>query len=685
MQTTYRADIDGLRAIAVIPVILYHAGIPGFSGGYVGVDVFFVISGYLITSLIHQEMLAGRFSIVNFYERRIRRIFPALFAVILFSLVAGSLLFDSDARQELGDSVVATTLFGSNILFWLESGYFEKPSEFIPLLHTWSLGVEEQFYIFFPVLMLGVLKWFNGNFRSCFIGVFVISLSLSIYAVIYTPSSAFYLPHARFWELILGAMLALRIFPEISNQFLRSLLAGAGLLAIAFAVVTYDQKTAFPGLAALVPCLGAALIIYAGSKESSNLNNYLGVRPLVLLGLMSYSLYLWHWPLIVFAKQFSVFGLSAIQLTGLLTLTLLISMASWQWIEKPFRGEASVFSRQQIYVMAIGSMFCFVLAGIFVSQTNKQPELVEVPAKLTTKAAAEIPENNMQLPKPFVVEQVAWEPMNPVYDAGWLRWTRCQIKPDDIIRGSYRICNIGLRSSQTDFIVWGDSHAKGVASGLAYSAKTYKQSGKFFVRVGCPPVLNVDWENKTGCSEHNNAVVEYIKKRPEYKTVILVSRWGIFYNGTSYKEERPESIKLVDLSGQGLDSNEAIMDSALKNTVNLLINDGRRVVVVSPVPEVGYFVPGKYNVARRTKEDLNALIAPSIEEYQQRTKSFNKTLFDLQEANEILVVDPSKILCDENICRVIANDILLYRDDDHLSTYGSHYVSEIFDQIFNQD
>ncbi len=285
----YRPDIDGLRALAILPVLLFHYRVPGFWGGFVGVDVFFVISGYLIAGLITGEMRDGRFSILEFYERRVRRIFPALFLVLLASTVAAAfLLFPSDFSR-YAKSLFATAFFASNIEFWRELGYFDISAEMKPLLHLWSIAVEEQFYVLFPAILLLVSGRSKARALVTVSLILVASLAFSIYAVKAGPAFAFYMLPSRAWELMLGAVVAIGAFPSVSRPY-REALAGVGVAMIAASVFLYTKATPFPGAAALLPCVGTALVIYAGQAATS-VNAALSTRPLVFVGLISYSLF----------------------------------------------------------------------------------------------------------------------------------------------------------------------------------------------------------------------------------------------------------------------------------------------------------------------------------------------------------------------------------------------------------
>ena len=337
-EVRHRADIDGLRAIAVVPVVLFHAGVSQVSGGFVGVDIFFVISGYLITSLILGEMREGRFSLLSFYERRIRRIFPALFAVLAVCIVLAGTLFLPRELRSFDESLLAATFFVSNIYFYGSNGYFAAPPDTLPLLHTWSLSIEEQFYIVFPLLLSLAIAFGRRIWVGLISVLFLLSLAASIWVTPINPDAAFYLAPMRVWELMLGALLAARVLPRIESQAVREMLALAGVALIAYAVFRFSTSTPFPGSAALIPCLGAAFLIYAGEDEgTTSASKVLSLRPLVFVGLISYSLYLWHWPLLVFARYWSVTSLTGWQSATIVIASFILAALSWAYIEQPFR------------------------------------------------------------------------------------------------------------------------------------------------------------------------------------------------------------------------------------------------------------------------------------------------------------------------------------------------------------
>jgi peptidoglycan/LPS O-acetylase OafA/YrhL len=361
----YRPDIDGLRAVAVLSVLGFHAGLSRVSGGFVGVDVFFVISGYLISSIIFSEIAASRFSVVGFYERRIRRIFPALFTMLVLFSAFAVVYFLPSELVAYGKSMGAATASVSNIYFWNHSGYFDSPIS-QPLLHTWSLAVEEQFYISFPIFLVLVRKFLPERLRSSVVLLFIASLLASILVVQHSAETAFYLPFTRAWELLLGTILSLGILPRIQSTSLRNAATLAGIGMIALAVLSYNQRTLFPGLSALVPCVGSALIIWAGEAGSSLVGAVLAWRPMVFIGLISYSLYLWHWPVIVARHMGVLTGIGALasnRVTALLSphqfdvlfevgLSLILAVLSWRFVERPFRKGPLHMTGRPLFALA---------------------------------------------------------------------------------------------------------------------------------------------------------------------------------------------------------------------------------------------------------------------------------------------------------------------------------------------
>lgn len=331
----YRPDIDGLRTVAVLPVVLNHAGVPGIWGGFVGVDIFFVISGYLITGILARDLVLGRHSIAEFYRRRVLRIFPALFAMLALTTLVACVAMLPGELTRYARSLGATTLFGSNLLFWSETGYFEPAARLKPLLHTWSLAIEEQFYIVWPLALAWIGAKRPAGMKALVLATTALSLGYAIWQVAHGPSTAFYLLPARAWELSLGAGLAL-IPQRPSARWVNEALGLLGLGLIGWAMRFYTEAAPFPGAAALLPCGGAALLILTGGAGTLA-ERALALAPMRFVGKISYSLYLWHWPVIVFAELALFLPRTLPVMAGEIVVSLVLATLSWRFVEQPFR------------------------------------------------------------------------------------------------------------------------------------------------------------------------------------------------------------------------------------------------------------------------------------------------------------------------------------------------------------
>ena len=351
---TYRADIDGLRAIAVLAVVFFHSGFNIVSGGYVGVDVFFVISGFLITTIIVRELAEDTFSIAGFYERRMRRILPASIVTAAVSLIVGYLVFETKDLGNLAHSAIANSLFLSNVFFYMQTGYFDAAAELKPLLHTWSLSLEEQYYVVTPLLLMLIAKVFRGRYLIFVVPIAVLSFIACVIGTYENQSLTFYMLTTRGWELLIGSILAIATIPRIKNETAMHVLAAFGLALILFSMFVFDNETAFPGAYAAVPTIGAAILIYTGRSGVTPVNRLLAMKPLVFVGLISYSLYLWHWPIIVFFKYLKGVTLGTVESVAMLLVMLVVSVASWRFVETPFRRKQLLPTRKGIFIGSLG-------------------------------------------------------------------------------------------------------------------------------------------------------------------------------------------------------------------------------------------------------------------------------------------------------------------------------------------
>jgi peptidoglycan/LPS O-acetylase OafA/YrhL len=656
MKLNYREDIDGLRAIAVLSVIFNHAGMGLFSGGFSGVDVFFVISGYLITTIIAHDIYANQFSLIKFYERRVRRILPALFAMLVCALAICLVIYDPEKLKAFGKSLVATTLFVSNINFWKESGYFETSSQLKPLLHTWSLAVEEQFYIFFPLLMVFLSRFFKKSLIPILSMIAVVSFGWSVYASLI---DSFYLPQLRARELLVGAIIALGFSRAQMGRKSSEILGVIGTLLISIAIFQYSKETRFPGWSALPPVLGTALIIFSGEQDKTFVGRLLGLRPLVFIGKISYSLYLWHWPLIIFGKYYVIRPLTGFETILIFALIFLLSILSWRYIETPFRSKEFIQTKQ-LFTYAGAAMALICVTGFIVYSKEGFPS--RDPIGL---AMAEARANDR------------WE------------FEKCNINYTENPK-TISVCDIGAKSQTPSFLIWGDSHAPTLGKAIHESAKTAGIAGSLSYSPGCPTFLDMysyPLRGNTLCIDYNHMVLKYLDENPQINTVILITRWTVWVEGTPYEdEEGPARYFLKDtLDELPEDTPEDVLFTfGLERTIQALTALDQRIIIVAPMPEIGYDVPSANFIALQTGRDLNEILSPSTEEYLARNKKTFEILNYFRENYDVQIVEPWKILCVEDHCRVTIGDMPLYEDDDHLSVFGSEMIAPVFDPVFQQ-
>ena len=631
----YRPDIDGLRAIAVLAVIFYHAGVPGFSGGFVGVDIFFVISGFLITSIILKEVHEGKFSIARFYERRIRRIFPALYPVILATLIGAWYLFHVLPFKQFAESVATTALFCSNILFWLKSGdYFAAPSSQMPLLHTWSLAVEEQFYIVFPLFLVAINNFLKRKYFPWILAMTIISFAVSVYGMQVNKSATFYMAPTRAWELLVGSIVALNAIPSIKNDVLRNTIAVLGIFLIGYSVFFFTEATSFPSTAALLPVLGAGFLLFSGQGSLSGVGKVLSFRPMVFTGLISYSLYLWHWPLLVFSKYYLMRALTPPETIGVIVLTFIVSISSWKFIEQPFRGKTPIFAnRHRLFAVSGLIMSVAVVAGVLVF--IKQG----VPLRFADN------------PMIFAVEN---DPL----------WQRERLTKYVMVGKNDRAIRLGQEQIAPSFLLWGDSHAQSLSPGLSSVASKYGRAGLIIERDGVA-ALRLSTTKMTSYSESDfNDVLSFISAHRELKLIILAARWA------KYK-----------------DCDE--FELSISRTVNKLISMERKVVLVADVPEMKHDIPHVMFMAYRTHRKLQSLLPASLHELLPIRSDYltdnNRAIAvfrKLSKNPKVMVVYPDSMLIDNDRYSVFKDDQLFYMDSHHLSSAGSKYVSPVFEPIF---
>lgn len=638
----YRRDIDGLRAVAVIAVVLFHFGIPGFAGGFVGVDVFFVISGYLITSIICRERASGHFSFMEFWLRRARRILPALVVMVVACLIAGWFLLVPRDYEELGRSARYQAMFISNVLFARQDGYFDTDSELKPLLHTWSLAVEEQFYILLP-LLLALLGRYVKAWRRGLLGIALVSFAVSLWQVQHASAQAFFLLPARAWELLAGSLLAVAPVVDRSvSLMVRQAVATAGIAAVAVAIACYDWQTAFPGMAALLPVLGTVAIIWSGSGQDTWLSRMLGTRPMVAVGLISYSWYLWHWPMHVFAEYAAVDGIATHENLALMLSSLLLGYLSWRWVETPMRGRQWLARPRQALLAALLAMVVVGLAGQALRWSQG------VPWRLSTQA------------------------LDYANASQWHAGQRdCMF--EQATAPERLICHLGPRGDEAlPPLIWGDSHAAALIPALRVHSDLTGQAVDLASSAGCIPVAGL--ERNELCRQFNAHVRSEIAQAPR-RDVVLVARWTLYLYGDehgdlSYRLPGPDA--------------SAQMADALKGEVQALRRAGSRIWLMEEVPLQNANAPYRLSRLAMLERPTDG-VGRALLEHQQR-QAFMRALFAELSAGDagVRVLDTTQLFCADGVtCVAEAAGRSLYMDDNHLSDDAARFVAPLFAPLFS--
>ena len=633
----YRADVDGLRAVAVMLVLLFHLNIPWIPGGYVGVDIFFVISGYLITQIIFRELDQENFSIIRFYERRIRRIFPALFAMMALVFAVCWFVFLPIDFKNFGQSVAAATLFASNFLFIFESGYFDADAELKPLLHTWSLAVEEQFYVIFPLAMILIWHKAKSWLLPILVLTAVVSFGIALFATDYFPVTGFFVAPSRFWELLLGSVLAL----DRTRQFWpwQVRLGGwLGLAMIALAALSYTPHTPFPGWAALLPCLGAALIIKAGETDRAgySANAILALKPMVFVGLISYSLYLWHWPLIVIYKYVMVRELAVIDQFGLAAVSIGLAIISWRWIEQPFRDASLLKRRTKLIGAAFAVMGVAVAVGVVIAKNGGIPSRVD-------PALAAIERDQLYVGYVQDCRQGLWQ--------------------------KREICVRGTAQAKPSFLLLGDSHAGSISSGVFAAARSLDQAGVQLTVPSYRPFLDFGRRGFERIDMHVDRKLRLIlREYPSIRTIIIIAHW-----------RQASEVGYQDLlSGENIDA--GIIDLGLLPLIGSYKD--RQFVIIRDYPIAANF--GANKLARRLRFGRDVPDTLPRAEHDRQSQPYDERLQRLAINPNVIVTDLDDVFCDSKVCISTRQGRSLYRDSDHLSLPGALMTADFFKDILDR-
>jgi peptidoglycan/LPS O-acetylase OafA/YrhL len=615
----FRSDIEGLRAVAIVPVVLYRASSGLVPGGYIGVDVFFVISGFLISKIILDGVDNGTFSYRSFYERRIRRIFPALFFMLAGVSLASLFILSPGSLKEFGVTLAATALFVSNMEFPRLSGYFGGAAELKPLLHTWSLAVEEQFYIFFPAVLVATKRWLRSRFLAVILACGAISFLTSVWLVMRHPATAFYFGHSRAFELMMGAALALDALPQLSRMS-REIVAGAGLCMIAVGAFAFDRATPFPGINAVLPCLGAAAVVYAGQSGQSAMAALLSLPPIRFVGAISYSLYLWHWPILSLARNYYLIALTPFQTFCAVLLAVVMAVISWRFVERPFlAGERP---RRSIFVRAGAVMAAaLALSAILIPSEG-------LPARFS-------PESQ----RLFLYS----DDVNP---------RRGQCNGDDRRSIPYaKNCYFGAAAAHDVVAVWGDSHGMNLSVALGEIVGPGR-SVMEITATWCPPALDFDRVGKFNCDAHNRETITNLLADPHVRTVVLVARYGAYSRSIVWPNFK----------------------TGFEKAISELVASRKHVIVVYPVPVYPHTVPDAVGmmVARGIPPESYVL---ALSKYREENSVAIVELDAVTAKFHLSRVATEGVFCRQQYCFAYDGHDVLYMDDNHLSVSGARKLA----------
>jgi peptidoglycan/LPS O-acetylase OafA/YrhL len=641
----YRADIDGLRALSVILIVLFHANNAWLPGGFIGVDIFFVISGYLITQILLREQMAGQFSILRFYARRVRRIFPALIVMLASVLVAGWFLLSPEEYKQVGKHISGAAVFFSNFILKKESGYFDTVSDLKPLLHLWSLAVEEQFYLLWPLGLWLALK----SKRFGWPALYILSIASLLFAVLKTPSApedCFFLLPARFWELAIGGLLA---HAQLRQFRLPSISAWIGLALIVIASVIFDRTLPYPGWRALLPVLGATLLL--GSSSPFIHQTLLSHRLMVSIGRISYPLYLWHWPLFAFARTIVWQGPSQSLMVILTILSVLLAWATTRYIEAPIRFGA-LRNRAVILPLIMGLAILGIIGNVIDNGRG-------IPA-------------TRSISNPLFTDLIRGDEF------------RKAAPPCAAAMGAGDLwCNLAHIGTPTA-AVFGDSHANHLFPGLA------QDKTRNWLLIGyssCPPLAGIAFHPKNrpdDCTARTDRSIDILARTPTIDTVVLASL-GSFYLGHSLAANHTGKLAAENWQIKSIHENEKSLNRSelfyrgMDRTITTLERAGKRVILFEDVPAFDFYPSACIARTRWLKGFVRTPCAIERTLVEEDQKSYREILKRLHHAHpKTTLYSPRAMLCDATWCYAGNDAMLFYHDSHHLSIRGSALVAKDF-------
>lgn len=645
----YRPDIDGLRAIAVMLVVIYHAGFGFISGGYIGVDVFFVISGYLITTIIIKEIESNQFSFSKFYLRRIKRLIPVLIFVLMITSIFSLVILLPGDLIAYGKSLIAVLLSVSNIYFWRENGgYFEGNVQEIPLLHTWSLSVEEQFYLLWPLFLVLFSSFIHRKvFHGFLIISFIIGAVLSQWVSEITFGAAYYLLPTRAFELLGGALLAIlwsRI--QYNNRLLMNSLSLIGLSLIAYSAISLNEGSIFPGYNALMPTIGTMLLLYSGGHSGNYVSKVLSVKPMVFIGLISYSLYLWHWPVTVFIRyvgfDFTIFVSSFI-----VFLSCVLAYLSWKYIEQPFRftNQSSFTSAfKKLYAVPTAMLVSFSLLLIFM---NGFPDRYGQDIYEMEKAVNSRP-SDLRL--------------------------GCHSASRNSTDMPNEACLLGDSGSKTKALLVGDSHSNHLTGFMDEIGKSSNIKIMDYTLDECLPIFDLYWghnQHYSGlCKNRNDQISHYIKEN-QFDFVILAGHWPTF-NRYAYVHESGSKIEKSQF--------KSYFQQKLTETIQHIQDTGAKVILVKDTASDGSGGPKcpiksrAFNMELNCNNESNRILTRDI----MINEIFAEIKFQIP---NIKIIDPKIVMCDQTNCFSHLEGVPLFLDKNHLNDAGSRIIAKQYLEV----
>ncbi|MGX9356300.1 acyltransferase family protein [Roseobacteraceae bacterium S113] len=637
----YRPDIDGLRAIAVLSVVLYHFGVPGLQGGFVGVDIFFVLSGFLIGGIVWREQEAtGAISLTNFYARRIRRLAPAYVVMALASAVAAWLILLPFEFREFGKQLIAATIYLSNVFFWREAGYFDAASEEKPLLHTWSLSVEEQFYIVLPLALIALYKLVPRLRLAVLWLAFAISLAACLWVTPRDAVSTFYLFHFRAWELLAGVLLAVHLARGWQPRG-HALLSLTGLALLAYALTQTQAGPGFPGWQATLPVAGTVLLLTGGLAPHA-VTRALSWRGPVAIGLISYSLYLWHWPVFVFSHYARGGYSGGLEIAGWIALSLGLATLSWRFVEQPFRG---AWPRQKpLFGMAALASFMLLGFGAILFRSDGLPNRFAPEVRPHIAASADFLQD----------------------------FSRCTTSETGPFAG-LETCPIGPDGAP-QVLIWGDSHLRAFKEGVDQAAWEANRPGLLIWRAGCPPLYDVEKRESYATPAQDaqctaaNAQIATAIAGGGFSDIVLIGRWSYYAEGRGVGRDAENTIALSTPFEDLVPPTLAAMDAA-----------GARVHVVRQVPEIPYY---------DSREAARALAHGRIPPAMSAPRDQALARANLGHApwaasqGQLSILDPWPALCTETTCEALPGGAPYYFDNNHLTNAGAIALRGLFAPVF---